>query len=390
MSGIAEAGRAPAAFRIDVPEAALDELLIRVRNARLPHSIPGSGHAYGLDVEYVRGLVGYWGEAFSWRERERAMNAFQHFTMPVENLRVHFIHERGEGAACIPLVLTHGWPGSFLEFKKLIPLLTHPSRHGGDACDAFDVVVPSLPGFGFSEAAPMPGMNNRRVARMWAELMRGLGYARFGAQGGDWGAGVSTWLAREFPSRLIGVHLNYIPGSYAPLTGGTVLRSEESAFLGERDRWRAAHGGYAQVQMTEPQTLAYALSDSPVGLAAWMIDKFRSWSDCGGDVERRFSKDELLENVMLYWLTHTIESSMRLYYESRATPLHFDAGERVDVPTGVAVFPREAPLAPRSWVERVYNVVHWTEMQAGGHFAALEEPVSLARDIRAFFRPFRT
>jgi pimeloyl-ACP methyl ester carboxylesterase len=388
VPGLAErAAPGPEPFRFCASDADLHDLLIRVRSARLPHSIPGSAYAYGMDVDYMRELLAYWSDVFSWRERERALNGLRHFTMDVGGLRVHFIHERGEGETPCPLVLTHGWPGSFLEFRKLIPLLTHPSRYGENASDAFDVVVPSLPGYGFSEAARSPGMSNRRIAQLWAELMRALGYERFGAQGGDWGAGVSTWLARDFPERIIGVHLNYVPGSYTPSLGDTVLRPEERVFIEERDRWRASHGGYGQLQSTEPQTLAYALSDSPVGLAAWIIDKFRAWSDCGGDVERRFTKDELLENVTLYWLTHTIESSMRLYYESRATPLHFAPGERVNVPVGVAVFPLEAPRPPRSWVERAYNVTHWSEMESGGHFAALEEPEALASDIRTFFRP---
>ena len=271
---------------------------------------------------------------------------------------------------------------------KVVPLLSDPAGHGGDAADAFDVVVPSLPGFGFSDRPDRPGMNLFRIADLWAELMAGLGYARFGAQGGDFGAGVSTALGLRHPDRLVGLHLNYIPGSYQPAEAGN-LTAEERQFRQEVDDWYALEGGYAHVQRTRPQTLALGLNDSPAGLAAWIVEKFRDWGDCGGDVERRFSRYELLTNVTLYWMTQTIASSMRLYLEVRKAPLHFQPSQSVRAPCGIARFPKEAPFPPRSWVERGYDVRRWTTMPSGGHFAALEEPALLAEDIRAFFRPLR-
>jgi pimeloyl-ACP methyl ester carboxylesterase len=270
---------------------------------------------------------------------------------------------------------------------KLIPLLTDPP----DPLDAFDVVVPSIPGFGFSGRPAGPGMSPRKVADLWAELMAQLGYARFATQGGDFGAAVSTWLGLLHESRLIGIHLNYIPGSYQPhiTAADPPLTPDEKAFLEARAEWVRMEGAYSHLHATKPQTPAFALNDSPAGLAAWIVEKFRGWSDCGGDVERRFTKDELLTNIMIYWVTETIHSSMRLYYESSRAPLAFAMDARVRVPCGVARFPLEMPSPPREWVERGFNVERWTDMASGGHFAAMEEPERLAADIRAFFRPLR-
>jgi pimeloyl-ACP methyl ester carboxylesterase len=287
----------------------------------------------------------------------------------------------------MPLVLTHGWPGSFFEMLAVIPMLTDPGTFGIDSDRSFDVVVPSLPGFGFSSRARQRGMNTFRIAELWAALMSELGYARFGVQGGDFGANVATVLALQQPDRIVGVHLNYIPGSYAPhITRDDPLHEDERHFLAEVRDWADQNGGYAHVQRTEPTTLAYGLNDSPVGLAAWIIDKFRRRSDCNGDVESRFTRDQLLANVTLYWVTETITSSCRLYFESSRAPLRFAAGEFVRAPTAIARFPMEAPFPPRRWVERGYNVQRWTEMPRGGHFAAMEEPRLLAHDIREFFR----
>ena len=274
---------------------------------------------------------------------------------------------------------------------KLIPLLIDPAAHGGDPEDAFDVVVPSLPGFGFSDRPAERGVNVFRTAAVWDELMTGLGYRRYGAQGGDFGAGVSTVLGLRHAEHVAGVHLNYIPGSYRPALGpgSPPLAAEEEAFLRDADAWYAEEGGYAHQQRTRPQTLAFGLNDSPVGLAAWMVEKLRAWSDCGGDLETRFSKDEVLTQVMIYWVSETISSSVRYYFEGRLAPLHFAPGERVSVPCGIARFSLEAPFPPRSWIERGYEVRRWTEMPRGGHFAAWEEPELLARDVREFFRPLR-
>ena len=291
----------------------------------------------------------------------------------------------------MPLVITHGWPGSFLEMLEILPRLADPGRHGGDPADAFDVVVPSLPGYGFSDRPAEAGCNTFRIAALWAALMEGLGYRRFGAQGGDWGASVTTLLGLLHADRTAGIHLNYIPGSYRPWSGpgSAPLTGAEAQFVKDADRWYENEGGYAHLQKTRPQTLAFGLNDSPAGLAAWILEKFRDWSDCGGDLESRFDRDDLLTHVSLYWFTQTIHSSCRLYHESAQRPLHFRQDERIAVPCGVARFPLEAPSPPREWVERVYDVRRWTEMTAGGHFAAMEEPEALARDIREFFRPLR-
>jgi pimeloyl-ACP methyl ester carboxylesterase len=304
---------------------------------------------------------------------------------------VHFIHARGRGPAPFPLILTHGWPGSFLEFLEIIPRLTDPARFGASEDDAFDIVVPSLPGYGFSDRPARAGMNAFRIADLWAQLMEGLGYSRFGAQGGDWGASVSTCLGLRHADRLAGVHLNYIPGSFQPFLGdaSTLLSAAEADFLDRQEQWLADEGGYSHIQRTKPQTVAYALHDSPTGLAAWIVEKFRSWSDCDGDVERRFTKDALLANVTLYWVTETLSSSIRLYEEGRRRPLAFSGNDFVSVPCAVARFAKEAPFPPREWVERGYAVRRWTEFPRGGHFAAMEEPELLATDIRAFFRPLR-
>jgi len=305
---------------------------------------------------------------------------------------IHFLHERGRGPAPLPLVLTHGWPSSFLELLKVIPLLTDPAGHGGDEADAFDVVVPSLPGYGFSDLPTTAGTNTARTASLWLTLMTEvLGYRRFGAHGGDIGAGVTTRLARLAPERLVGIHLTAIAD---PTLGADSmpLSAAERAYLDGLAAWEEAEGAYSSVQRTKPQTLAYGLTDSPVGLAAWIVEKFRSWSDCGGDLERRFTRDELLTTISLYWFTGTINSSIRMYYEGRRDPAPLALGERIDVPTGVSLFPNEfvpESHAPRSWGERTYDIRHWARLDRGGHFPALEEPELLVEEIRGFFRPLR-
>ncbi len=319
------------------------------------------------------------------------ITAFHHFRFEVHGFAVHFIHERGRGPHPLPIILTHGWPGSFLEMLRLIPLLTDPAAHGADELDSFDVIVPSLPGYGYSDQPREAGLNTARTADIWAALMQGLGYKRFAAQGGDIGASVTTFLGLRHPEQLLGLHFNYIPGSYRPFrTSEDVLSPAESEFVDRAVRWREEHGGYSHIQGTRPLTAAYGLNDSPVGLAAWIVEKFREWSDCGGDVYTRFTKEELLANVTLYWMTETIYSSFRMYYEGRRAPLQFSEGKRVSTPCAVACFPKELPLPPREWVERAYNVERWTEMPRGGHFAAAEEPGLLAGDLRRFFRRFRS
>ena len=378
-------------FAIDIPESTLADLQQRLALTRWPDEIADSAWSYGANLKYMREIVSYWQTRFDWRSQEHAINRFSQFRAEVDGLAIHFIHERGKGSEPFPLIITHGWPGSFVEMLKIIPRLTDPVSHGGDAADSFDVVIPSLPGYGFSDRATQVGMNVFRIAELWAELMAGLGYGCFGAQGGDWGASVTTCLGLMYPASVVGAHLNYIPGSFKPYLGpGSRSVSEtESAFLQAQESWWQTEGGYAHVQATRPKTLAFGLNDSPAGLAAWIIEKFRDWSDCDGDVERRFTKDELLTNVMIYWATQTIHSSMRLYYEARRRPLHFTEGESVQVPCAVARFLKEAPFPPREWIERGYNILRWTEFASGGHFAAMEEPDLLVEDMRAFFRPLR-
>ena len=380
-----------APFRIRVPETVLQDLRDRLARTRWPDAVAGSGWSLGTELGFLRDLAEYWRDGFDWRAQERALDAFHHFHARLDGLAVHFVHERGRGPRPLPLILTHGWPGSFAELLKLVPLLTDPAAHGGRAEDSFDLVIPSIPGFGFSDRPSRPGVGNRSVALLWHALMRGLGYSRYGAQGGDWGAGISTYLGLLHPRSLVGIHLNYVPGSYRPDLGpGTSpLTTAEVEFLDRKAQWYEDEGGYGHVQGTRPQTVAYGLNDSPVGLLAWIVEKLRAWSDCDGDVSRRFSRDEILAHVTLYWVTETIGSSMRLYRESRRTPLQLAPGERVPVPCGVAHFPLEAPHPPREWVERGYDVRRWTEMPRGGHFAAMEEPELLAEDVRAFFRPLR-
>jgi pimeloyl-ACP methyl ester carboxylesterase len=378
-------------FTIQVADTALADLRERLARTRWPDALEGVEWEYGADLAFMKELASYWRTGFDWRAQEAAINAFAHFRATVGGLGIHFIHARGAGPAPLPLIVTHGWPGSFVEMLKILPLLTDPARHGGDPRDSFDIVVPSLPGYGFSDRPTEQGMHPFRIADLWAELMRGLGYRRFGAQGGDWGSSVATCLGFAHAEDVVGIHLNYIPGSYSPYLGpeAPALTEAEHAFLRARDEWVQTEGGYSQIQRTKPQTLAYGLNDSPVGLAAWIVEKFRAWSDCDGDIERRFTKDELLTNITIYWVTQTIASSARLYYESRRRPLRFQQGERVQPPCGVARFAKETPMPPREWVERSYNLQRWAELPRGGHFAALEEPELLAEDIRAFFRPLR-
>jgi microsomal epoxide hydrolase len=377
-------------FRIAVPDAVLEDLHARLARTRWPDEIRDSGWTYGTNLAYLRELVAYWRERYDWRAAEAALNAFPHFRAGVDDLGIHFIHVRGKGPRPFPLIMTHGWPGSVAEFVKVIGPLADPGAHGGDPADAFDLVMPSMPGYGFSDRPAKPGLEAERIAALWAELMRGLGYARFGAQGGDWGSMVSTYLGANHADVVAGIHLNMViafpPDPSNPVAG---LAQEEVVELMPAQHFLKEETGYQRIQGTKPQTLGYGLNDSPAGLAAWIVEKFRTWSDCDGDVERRFTKDELLTNVMLYWVTETINSSCRLYYEMMHADKFPPRGFHVRVPTACAVFPKELIRPPRAWVERLYNVQRWTRFPQGGHFAAMEEPRALVDDIRAFFRGVR-
>ena len=378
-------------FKVAVDDRVLEDLRQRLASTRWPDEIPASGWEYGSNLDYVKELVEYWRTGFNWRAQEELINSFHHFKAQVEGLDIHFIHERGNGPNPIPLIITHGWPGSFFEMHKIIPLLSDPGSHGGDPADAFDVVAPSLPGFGFSDRPTQPGMQVLKVADMWDRLMtEGLGYPRFAVQGGDIGAGVTSRLGFAHPEDLFGIHLTSVtrPTPYLG-PGARELSEDEKALIDQREKWQQAEGGYAHIQGTKPQTLAYGLNDSPAGLAAWIVEKYRTWSDCGGNVENRFTKDELLTTITIYWVTQTISSSTRMYYENQKNTWSMSPDERINVPSAVAVFPAEISRPPREWAERSYNIQRWTEMPRGGHFAALEEPGLLAEDVRAFYRPLR-
>lgn len=378
-------------FRVSVPDVTLDDLKERLARTRWPDEVRGAGWRYGANLAYMRDLVAYWRTGFDWRAQERAINAFAQFTAEVDGLDVHFIHEHGRGPAPIPLIITHGWPSSFTEMLELIPLLADPAAHGAEPTDSFDVVVPSVPGFGFSERPLEPGMTRSRVAGLWVRLMEGLGYRSFAAHGNDIGAVITAFLGLDHPDRLIGIH-TMMPGFPPPSVGpdDPGLSNEERAFLEVQRRWDEEEGGYNRIQETRPQTVAYGLNDSPAGLAAWIVEKWRAWTDPKGNFERAISNDALLTNVMVYWATETAGSSARSYYERAQDRRSVGPEERIRVPTGVALTTEAVQRAPRAWVERRYtDIRHWTEFSRGGHFLALEEPELLAADLRTFFRRFR-
>jgi pimeloyl-ACP methyl ester carboxylesterase len=376
-------------FMITIPQTDLDDLAERLARTRWPDEVAGAGWDHGTNRAYLQELVDYWRTRFDWRAQERALNTLHHYRAEVDGLSVHFIHERGKGPNPFPLIITHGWPSTFVEMLKIIPRLTDPASYGGDPADAFDVVVPSLPGYGFSDHVIQRG--SWRTDERWAALMPGLGYERFGAQGGDVGADVTTALGRFFPEQVAGIHLNSDLAWPSPMPASAELSEEEREYLARCEHWEKEEGAYRHQQHTRPQTLAYGLNDSPAGLAAWIVEKYYAWSDCGGEVENRFTKDELLTNISMYWFTQSISSSIRGYYQGGQYTTSTQPLKRVSVPTGVAVFPGEYLIGrvPRAWAERSYNIQHWTEMPRGGHFAALEEPDLLVEDIRAFFRTLR-
>ena len=382
-------------FKIDVSQAVLNDLQLRLRNARwIPPGIGSADWTHGTNIHYLRELVRYWIEDFDWRAREQRLNREAQFKTVIDGLDIHFIHELGKGDRPLPLLLTHGYPDSFLRFEKLAPLLTDPAAHGGDPADAFDVIIPSLPGYGFSDKPKTDG-TLFKVADLWASLMERLGYEQFGAHGGDWGSTVTEHLARSYSKSVIGIHLTDVPFTHLFQKPKDLSHAEEK-FIAESQQWQTQEGAYAMIQSTKPQSLAVGLNDSPVGLAAWLVEKFQRWSDCDGDIESRFTKDELLTHINLYWITESIESSFQLYYDSaNAGALRWmsEAFKQwigsSSVPTGFASFPRDLLPPPREWAERFFNIQRWTKMPRGGHFAALEEPQLLVEDIRAFFKPLR-
>ena len=376
---------APTPFRIAVPDAALTDLTRRIRDTRWPSSVLDAGWSMGVDFGYLRALADFWSDGFDWRAIERRLNTYSHFLTDTSVGPIHFVRIRSRARQLQPIVLTHGWPSTFVELLRLGELLAGPADQVMDS--GFDVVIPSLPGYAFSPHPQRRGVNVRAIADAWVDLMKTLGYARFVAHGGDIGAGVSTAIALRHPEALAGLHLNFIPGSYEPhVPDSQPLSREESEYLGTRREWGDTEGGYAHVQGTKPDTLGPALNDSPIGLAAWIIDKYRTWSDCDGDVERRFTKTELLTTISIYWFTQSMPSAIRLYWEGRRAPLRLEKNQRITVPTAIAHFPRELPIPPRTYVDRGYDVIRWNEFPRGGHFAATEEPDLLAEDIRSFVK----
>ena len=397
----------PDPFKVDIPERALIDLDERLRRWRRPVAIADGGSwASGTDPDFLAELVDYWRHGYDWQRCQEAINQWPNYLVDIGPQRIHFIREPGteveDAPRPLPLVLTHGWPGSIVEFLHVIDVLAHPEEHGGDPLDAFDVIVPSLPGYGFSgppirEDGTTGPIGPRAIAGLWHRLVtEKLNYGRpYGVQGGDWGAVVSSWLAFDHPLKddhgVLGVHLNMMG-----LRPGIDLRSaslsaDEQAWLAKMGTTLDDKTAYQRIQATRPQTLGVALADSPVGLAAWIVEKFQAWSDCGGDPLRRFSMDTLLDNVMVYWLTGTAGTATWLYRgAAEQKPRALPAGAKVETPTGFAAFPADlAPAPPKEWIERAFNLRRHTVMPSGGHFAALEEPDLLVEDIRAFFRPLR-
>ena len=377
-----------------IPQAVLDDLAVRLAATRLPPDDASDWEA-GASPAYMRELVDYWRDCFDWRAQEAALNGFAHFKTEIGGTSLHFIHERGRGDRPLPIVLTHGFPDSFVRFQKLIPLLADPASHGGDAADAFDVVAPSLPGFGFSGGSPKAD-EIFAVGNLWHRLMTDvLGYARYAAHGGDWGSSVTEQIGRSHAGSVVGIHLTDVPFSHS-FQKPDDLSAAETDYLQTLEAFQMKEGAYAMIQGTRPLTLANGLNDSPAGLAAWLIEKFQRWSDCGGDIETCFSKDELLTNVMIYWATQTTGSSFLPYYGvmQAGLPRWILEGAKAKLgsnktPAGFAMFPKDLSHPPKAWAQRFFNVVRWTEMPRGGHFAAMEQPQLLAEEIRAFFRPLR-
>src|SRR5829696_7195908 len=383
-------GVKPESFSLHVPEADIADLRDRPGRTRFPDQGPGERWAHGTDLAWMKGIVEYWRERFDWRAQEARLNAFPQYKVPLHGIDLHFLHVPGEGPAPLPLLLSHGWPGSVFEFLKLIPRLTDPARFGGDPADAFTVVAPSLPGYGLSFAPGQPRFGVEAIADCFAALMTDvLGYGRFAAQGGDWGSFVTARLGHAYPERMIGIHLNLLPVRRDPAALASPT-PEEARYLQELAVFLKEETGYQWIQGTRPQTLAFGLTDSPAGLAAWVMEKFRAWSDCGGDVESVFSKDQLLANISLYWFTGAIGSSFWPYYARMHGPWPIPEGATVGVPTGYCEFPREILRPPRSLAERTFTAIRrWSAMPRGGHFAAMEQPDALARELREFFRPLR-
>jgi microsomal epoxide hydrolase len=365
-------------FRVEVPDAVLDDLRDRLARTRWPDQIPGSGWDYGTDLEYLRDLCQYWETEFDWRAQEERFNRWPHFLTDIDGQQIHFIHARSDDPDALPLIMSHGWPGSVSEFLDVI----EPLR------ESFHVVVPSLPGYGWSGPTTQAGWDVKRVAEAWATLMARLGYDRYGAQGGDWGAMISAQLAALDPEHVIGLHSNMLL-AFPEDASGIQLSDEENADLAAAGAFMQTGAAYQEIQGKNPQTLGYGLTDSPAGLAGWIVEKFRSWTDNNGNPEDAVTRDQILTNITVYWVTKTINSSIRLYCESQRSARFGPVGDYIGVPTAAAVFPKEMFRIPRAFAESRFNLVRYNRFDRGGHFAALEEPDLLVDDIRGFFKELR-
>lgn len=372
-------------FAINVADDVLADLKARLQNTRWPEAEPVADWSQGIPLKWTQEMCRYWATAYDWRAREARLNRFAQYITEIDGLDIHFLHVRSPRPDAMPLIMTHGWPGSIVEFHKVIGPLVDPAAHGGDPTDAFHIICPSLPGYGFSAKPTTTGWGVGRIAKAWASLMDRLGYARYGAQGGDWGSAVTTALGAADPEHCAGIHITLAMGSRPKVEGEPT--PEEARALAGIKHYADWDSGYSKQQSTRPQTLGYGLTDSPAGQAAWILEKFWAWTDCNGHPENIFTKDELIDNVMLYWVTASATSSARLYWESfggRRPPV------TVKIPTGVAVFPKEIVTPVRRWMEEGFpNIQHWTEMPKGGHFGAFEQPELLVQDVRAFFRTLR-
>ena len=372
-------------FQIQIPDADLEDLRRRLKATRWPEKEPVDDWTQGIPLAYVREVCEYWAEKYDWRAREARLNAFPQFRTPIDGVGIHFMHVRSPVESAQPLVMTHGWPGSVVEFHKVIGPLTDPAAHGGDAADAFHVVCPSLPGYGFSDKPSATGWGTSKIGHAWAELMGRLGYDRYVAQGGDWGAMVTTMIGIQDTEHCQGIHLNMPIAAPDPATM-TELTDQEQGALAALKHYQDWDSGYSKEQSTRPQTVGYGLVDSPAGQAAWILEKFWAWTDCNGHPENALTRDELLDNVMLYWLTASGASSARLYWES----FNQMSMDDVVVPTGCSIFPKEILRTSRRWAEKRFkNIVHWNELERGGHFAAFEQPELFVEELRTCFRKVR-
>jgi microsomal epoxide hydrolase len=376
-------------FRVEIPDSVLHDLRDRLTRTRWPDQLPDTGWEYGTDLAYLRQLCQYWADGYDWRAAESRLNAWDQVLVPIDGEQIHAIHARSSEPSAIPLLVMHGWPGSVAEMMHIIDPLRDPAAHGGSAADAFHVICPSLPGFGFSGPTSSRGWKPSRVAAAMSNLMQELGYERYGVHGGDWGATTANYLGVSVPEELLGIHLTMVAAAPPDGFDFTTLSADEQRMVAESAAFFEQEAGYQQMQGTRPQTVAYGLNDSPAGLAGWIVEKFRAWSDCDGDVESAISRDDMLNDITVYWVTRTANSAARIYYEAMHGGEYVPLTQRIEVPTGCALFPKETVRAPRAWADAAWNIRRWTPMERGGHFPALEQPQALVNDIRAFYRDLR-